>query len=134
MVFKNFLEYWHYSRFFSDHQKEIIFTSLSSSEQSSLLKSCNQGGWNDVLNRNILNETIDEIREEYGFDLIDLRYQILHNKSVYVPTNFWEYVLSKFEDYEASQIEFVLGGINAIACKENKKVTLLIPFYSNARN
>jgi hypothetical protein len=134
VVFKNFLEYWHYARFFSEHQKEIILSGLTALEQSSLLKSCNQGGWNDVLNRNILNETVDEIREDYGFDLIDLRYRILHNKSVYVPTNFWEYVLSKFEDYENEQVEFVLGGIKAISCKENKKVTLLIPFYSNARN
>jgi hypothetical protein len=133
VVFKDFLEYWYYARYFSDRQKEIIFSSLSYKEQESLIKSCNKGKWDDVLNRNILDSSVDEIREEYGFDLIDIRYRVMKNKSVYVPTSFWEYVLERFEDYKDEQVNFILGGIEALVCKENEEVTLLVPFFMEVK-
>jgi len=130
LIFKDFSEYWYYARTFSDRQKEIIFNSLSTQEQESILNSSKKGKWGDVLNRNILNNMIDKIKEEYGFDLIDIHYKVSHNKSVYVPTVFWEVILEKFGEYETSHVEFILGGIEAVVCKENKQVTLLVPFYS----
>ena len=133
VIFKDFLEYWYYARFFSDRQKEIIFGSLSYDEQEFLIKSCNKGKWDDVLNRNILDDSVDEIREEYGYDLINIRYKVLNNKSIYVPTSFWEYVLERFEDYKDEQVNFILGGIDAIVCQENKHVTLLVPFFMKVK-
>ncbi len=134
LVFKDFLEYWYYARVFSDRQKEIIFTSLSEDEQEFLIHSCSKERYIDVLNRNILDQTVDEIKEEYGYDLIDIRYKVMNNQSVYLPTSFWEYVLGRFEQYEDEHVDFILGGIEAVACKQNKQVTLLVPFYSNVRN
>ena len=133
VIFKDFLEYWYYARFFSDRQKEIIFGSLPYEEQDSLIKSCNKGKWDDVLNRNILDDSIDEIKKEFGYDLIDIRYRVMKNKSVYIPTSFWEYVLERFEDYKDEQVNFILGGIDAIVCKENKHVTLLVPFFTKVK-
>ena len=133
VVFKDFLEYWYYARFFSDRQKEIIFGSLSYKEQESLIESCNKGKWDDVLNRNILDDSIDEIKEEYGYDLLDIRYRVMKNKSVYVATNFWEHILERFEDYKDEQINFILGGIEAIVCEENEQVTLLVPFFNKVK-
>lgn len=133
MVFENFLEYWYYVRSFSDRQKDIIFSSLPVEEQHNLIESCTSGKWEDVLNRNILDETIDEIKKDYGYDLIDIRYKVLNNKSVYLPTNFWEMVLEKFEDYNEEQIFFILGGIVSEVCEENKEVTLIIPSYLNCK-
>lgn len=134
MVFKSFLEYWHYARTFSDKQKEIIFSSLSREEQSLILRSSEKGKWGDVLNRNILDQMVDEIKQQYGYDLVDIRYKVINNKSVYLPTSFWSFVLEKFGEYEDKYTDFVLGGIDAVVCKENKQVTLLVPFYSKVRN
>ena len=134
MVFKDFLDYWYYARFFSDRQKEIIFGSLPDDEKEQLIRSCNKGKWDDVLNRNILESSVDEIKNEYGFDLVDIRYKVMNNKSVYVPTSFWEYVLERFEDYKDEQVHFILGGIEAVICKENEQVTLLIPSHSKVKD
>lgn len=134
LVFKDFLEYWYYARTFSDRQKEIIFNSLSGEEQSFILHSSEKGKWGDVLNRNILNQMVDNIKAEYDFDLIDIRYRVLNNKSVYVPTDFWSFVLNEFGEYSDDHIEFILGGVEAVVCKVNKRVTLLIPFQSNVRD
>jgi hypothetical protein len=132
-IFNNFLEYWYFARFFSDHQKEIIFNSLSFKEQDALIKSCNKGGWDDVLNRNILDEILDDIKKETGYNLIDIRYKVLHNKSVYIPTEFWLHVLSQFKDYDKKQINYILGGIKAVKCDQNSDITLLTPFYSKLK-
>ena len=134
LIFKDFSEYWYYARIFSDRQKEIIFTSLSGAEQRAILHSSEKGRWGDVLNRNILDQMIDEIKTEYGFDLIDIRYKVVNNQSIYLPTSFWSFVLERFGEYDDKHTDFILGGINAIVCKENKRVTLLVPFYSNVRN
>lgn len=134
MIFKDFLEYWYYARLFSYRQKEIIFSSLSDVEQKYLTDSCGKGHWDEVINRDILDDIIDEVNMETGFDLLDIHYKVMHNKSVYVPTCFWDYVLSKFEDYEPNQVIFILGGIKAIECHQNKQVTLLVPFYSEYKD
>jgi len=134
LVFKDFLEYWYYARVFSDRQKEIIFNSLSEGEQEFLINSCSKEKYVDVLNRNILNDTVDEIKAEYGYDLIDIRYKVMNNKSVYIPTSFWEFVLDRFKQYEDEHVDFILGGMEAIVCTQNKQVTLLVPFYSRVRN
>ncbi len=134
LVFKDFLEYWYYARIFSDKQKEIIFNSLSEDEREFLIHSCSKEKYVDVLNRNTLNQVIDDMKTEYGYDLIDIRYRVMNNKSVYVPTIFWTFVLGEFEGYEDEDINFILGGIEAIVCKQNKQVTLLVPFYSNIKD
>lgn len=134
MVFKDFLEYWHYAKTFSDKQKEILLGSLDKEEKDYIIDSCSDNKYDDVLNRNILNQTVEEVKKEFGYDLIDIHYKIIKNKSVYIPTNFWEFVLDKFKDYSDSQLQFILGGIDAIVCKENKQVTLLVPVYSKVRN
>jgi hypothetical protein len=133
-VFKDFSEYWYYARTFSDKQKEIIFASLSGDEQRAILNSSEKGRWGDVLNRNILDHMVDDIKKEYGFDLIDIRYKVINNKSVYLPTSFWSFVLERFGEYDDKHVDFILGDIVAIICKENKRVTLLVPSYSNVRN
>lgn len=134
LVFKDFLEYWYYARVFSDRQKEIIFNSLSIEEQEFLIHSCNIDRYVDVLNRNILDKTVDDIKEEYGYDLIDIRYKVMNNQSVYVPTSFWVFVLERLKAYDDEYIDFILGGVEAISCKQNKQVTLLVPFYSKAKD
>lgn len=134
LIFKDFSEYWYYARTFSDRQKEIIFASFSGQEQRAILSSSEKGRWGDVLNRNILNQMVDEIKEQYDFDLIDIRYRVMTNQSVYIPTSFWSFVLERFGEYEDKHVDFILGGIDAIVCKENKRVTLLVPFYSKVRN
>ena len=134
LIFEDFSEYWYYARIFSDKQKEIIFASLSGAEQKYILSSSEKGKWGDVLNRNILDQMVDEIKEEYNFDLVDIRYRVMNNKSVYLPTSFWSFVLERFGEYDDEYVDFILGGINAIICKENKQVTLLVPFQSKIRN
>ena len=125
-IFKDFLEYWYFIRYLSANQKKIIFNSLSQQEQKSLTLSCERGGWSDVLNRNIIDEMVDEIKDIYGFDLIDMRYKVLHNESVYVPTDFWEMIEEDLSNYEYENVFHLIGGIKPVKCKKNKNVTLLV--------
>jgi hypothetical protein len=127
VVFKDFDEYWHYVRCMSDNQKEILFNSLALSERKRLLVSCDEGHWDDLLNRDILNNLVSEIEKKYGYNLIEIRLKVLLGKSVYLPSNFWDMVVKKLAGYKDKHLNFILGGIEVKKCKANEKVVFLSP-------
>ena len=124
-VFRDFHEYWYYAKYLSEQQRSIVYNSLPEKQRKSLNKSYQKGGWSDVFFRNEINDIIDELRERYGYDLIELRSKILKGKSVYLPTKFWEIVEDQISQYKLKDVKYITDGINAVICKENPKVTLL---------
>ena len=124
-TFSNFVDYWYYARSLSKKQRQIIFNSLPVEEQNSITKSYNIGQWDDVFDRNFINDKIEELKDKYGYDLIDIRYKVLVGKSVYLPRKFWETVSKKIDEFPSKDTYFVLGGIKAETCRENQNVVLL---------
>ncbi len=88
LVFDNFSEYWYYARSLSENQRKIIFRSLSIEQRNFLDSSYRKDGWNDVFYRNEVNERLDELKESYGYDVVDIRSRVLKGKSVYLPSKF----------------------------------------------
>jgi len=124
-VFKDFHEYWYYARYLSEQQRAIVFNSLPSEQKDYLNDSYQKGSWGDVFYRNEINDFIDELKDRYGYDLIEIRSKILKGKSVYIPTKFWEIVEEQMSQYKLKDVKYIMSGINAIVCKENEDVTLL---------
>lgn len=124
-IFKNFGDYYHFFQYLSHLQREVIFSSLSTEEQSFLEKSCAEGGWEDLIVRNELNRRVNEIKEKYGFDLIASRIKVLRNKTVYIDTKIWKHIVRIFSDYSEKHIVYILGGIEEKIV--NRDTSLLIP-------
>jgi hypothetical protein len=124
-IFKSFLEYWHFARTLSHKQRQIIFNSLTIDEQDNITRSYDLGRWEDVFDRNAIDRKIEELKNKYGFNLIDIKCRVLSGKSVYLPRDFWEEVLEEIDTFPQRDTSFVLGDIRASVCKENKRVVLI---------
>jgi len=125
-IFKNFTEYWYYARYLSREQRKIIFKSLPENQRKFLDSSYLKEGWCDLFYRNDANEILDEIRESYGYDILEIRLKVLKGKSVYVPTKFWKIVEEQFDKIVPEAIEFIMGGLKAIPDEANDQVSLII--------
>ena len=112
-VFKDFAEYWHYVKVLSNEQRDIIISNLSKTEQKSLRTSYDQGGWEDLFMRNACDFTIDQIKQNFGIDLIQLRAKVLSNKPQLVQKPFWQYVEKCF-DIPYKHIAYIFDGIMAV--------------------
>ncbi|HUS48935.1 MAG TPA: hypothetical protein VMZ91_02115 [Candidatus Paceibacterota bacterium] len=126
IVFKDFAEYWHYVRHFSNRQRKLIFDSLPTDQQDFLNKSYTEGYWEDVFYRNAINKKIDKFKKEDKYDILDIRNKVLSGKSVYLPYEFWEKILKEIGLYRLEHSFFVLGGIRAKRCNKNRDVVLLL--------
>jgi hypothetical protein len=125
-IFDNFSEYWYYARSLSENQRKIIFRSLSREQKASLDSSYRKDGWNDVFYRNEINERLDELKEAYGYDVIDIRIKVLKGKSVYVPSSFWQIVEEQMSQYRPEVTQFAVCGLGRVVCKVNPEVCLIV--------
>ena len=125
LVFDNFSEYWYYARSLSENQRKIIFRSLSIEQRNFLDSSYRKDGWNDVFYRNEVNERLDELKESYGYDVVDIRSRVLKGKSVYLPSKFWQVVEEQMSQYRPEVVHFVMSGIEGVICKANSEVCLI---------
>ena len=125
-VFKDYTEYLYYTRYLSREQRKIIFKSLPVEQKEHLESSYIKEGWCDLFYRNEINEKIDELKESYGYDIIEIRCKVLKRKSVYIPSKFWIIVEEQFEQFRLDAIKFVIGGLEAIPCDKNEQVSLVV--------
>ena len=125
-VFKNFTEYWYYARYLSKAQRKIIFKSLPFEQREYLGSSYSKDEWGDLFNRNEINEKIDELKEAYGYDIVEIRSKALRGRSVYVPSKFWRVVEEQLDQFRSDVVKFAIGGLKAIPCDKNKQVSLIV--------
>jgi hypothetical protein len=69
---------------------------------------------------------LDNLKEKYKYDIIDIRSRVLRGKSVYLPTKFWEVLQEGLNQYKQDSVRKFTVGIKAIRCKVNKDVVLLV--------
>jgi hypothetical protein len=125
-IFKDFSEYWYFVRRLSDNQRQIVFESLSSEQKRHVEDSYMKEGWSDVLARNEIDALLDKLKEKYGYDVLDIKAKALKDKSVYVPTRFWDLLTSHLKQYKATSTNFVLSGLRPILCEKNNQVVLIV--------
>ena len=125
-VFKNFTEYWYYARYLSTEQRKIIFKSLPSEQKKFLDRSYAEERYCDLFYRNEVNVKIDELKESYGYDILEIRLKALKGKSVYVPTKFWKIVEEQFRQTVPESVQFIIGGLKATPEEVNDQVCLIV--------
>lgn len=132
-VFDSFSEYWYYAKYLSREQRKIIFKSLPNDEKEFLDNSYLEDGWSDLFYRNEIDEKIDELKEAYGYNILEIRAKVLRGKSVYVPLKFWKIVEEQMGAYKPEVVAFVMSGMKAIPCDENRDVCLVVhsKYYSS---
>ena len=125
-VFSNFADYWYYVRYLSGEQRKIIYKSLPNRQKELLDKSYTTEGWSDLFYRNDVNDLIDELKEAYGYDLLNIKAKIKKGKSVYIPTKFWQIVEEQMDRFKPDVVDFVMNGIKVVQCEKNKEVSLVV--------
>ena len=130
-LFKDFSEYWHYTRHLTQFQRDLMFASLSSKQQNVLRSSYKQGAWEDIIVRDNIDSVLNHIKAEFDIDIISSRCRALRGKSVFLPRAVWEYLIKQLEGYAQSHKNYVLGGIFAVNCKSNNDVVLIVRSGSN---
>ena len=125
-VFKDFREYWHYTKSLDKNHRDLIFASLQQGQQDTLRASYRRGGWEDVIVRDTVNRAVDGIKKEFGYDMISVRCRVMAGKSVYMPRIVWEHFNQEMQKFSAEHALFVTGGIRAVACKQNADAVLIV--------
>ena len=123
-VFKNFEEFWHHTRELSERQRDIIFHTLPSNQQERLRRSFRSDGWEDLFLRNEIDELIEDLRIELGFDVIYMRCRVLMGKSYYMKREVWEYLTSIFSNYPDEHSFYAIGGL--VAQDVNEEAVLIV--------
>jgi len=126
-IFKDFSDYWHYARNLSTRQRRLISENLSHIDQKKLKESYSKGGWDEVLFRDSVCETLEKIKEQYSYDIIEIRCKVLAGKSVYVPKKYWDVLQNELITFPEKHVLFAVGDIKGVECKENKEVVLILP-------
>jgi len=125
-TFKDFKEYWHFTKCLNQNQRDLIFASLPPKQQHLIKASYNRGGWGDVIMRDAINKVINSVKAEFNCDMLSVRCRVLSDKSVYVPRDAWDYFVSEMEKFSIEHSYFVFGEIRGIVCKSNTDVVLVV--------
>lgn len=124
-IFKNFIEYWHFTRNLSEKQRKVIFDCLPDNQQKVLNTSYISGAWEDVICRNAIDKIIIKLEQVYNCNIINIRCKVLSGKSVYVSKEFWEVLNEKIRKYKLKHINYLISGIEAIECEKNRDVVFI---------
>jgi len=125
VVFKDFGEFWHYTKYLSQQQTNVVFNTLDKDRQKYLKKSYRDGGWDDLLLRNQINKTADDILEKTGIDLFLIRARVVSsNKPYFMKRKDWNFICELFAGFPKESIELVVGGIIVQDISENTVVLI----------
>jgi hypothetical protein len=105
--------YWHFVKVLSEEQRKTLAATLSKEEQLELLNSFKEGGWNHLFMRNACDQVLDQIKEKFGIDWLELRTKILKGKPQLVQKGFWNYLYSRFDQLDWDHISYIFDGLIA---------------------
>jgi hypothetical protein len=113
-IFANFEDYWFYTKHLTHKQRQVIRMALPKKQQARLKDSYKAGGWNDLFMRNQADDIVENIKKEFGCDLVSLRASAIHGRNVYIKKNFWETVNKRFKGFSSKQTYHIFGGLKAV--------------------
>ena len=112
-LFKNFTEFWLHTHELSEKQRDIIFSCLPINQQKKIQKSFSSEGWEDLFFRNKIDKIIDEIKEDFGIDIIFMRCKVLSGHSYYMKAATWEYIADMFRRFSYDNVYYALGDLKS---------------------
>jgi hypothetical protein len=118
-VFRNFAEFWHYTRNLLQEQRDVIFHSLPYKQQKKIERSYKIDGWEDLFMHNKIDEIVDNIKKELKVDVIYMRCKVIMGKSYYMKRSMWEYLVDIFNVFPNEYTWYVIGGMEAVDVGEN---------------
>ncbi|MFW6025651.1 MAG: hypothetical protein ACOCRX_04850 [Candidatus Woesearchaeota archaeon] len=124
-LFNDFKEYMYYIRSLDSIQKTIIYANLPRKERNKISESFLEGYWDDVLCKDMLNNFVEDVKNKYGYDLLNIRKKVKNGESVYLNRMHWEYIIYNLSQYSTRQVKYLLEGIKYIICEKNENVVLL---------
>lgn len=123
-VFRDFGEFWHYSKMLSKQQIKTLFDALPNAERKRLRKSYETFGWSDLFQKNQVDTIVETIKKEKGIDIIDVRCKVFLGKSHYMEKENWEYIINSLKDYMPKHAYFAIGGL--VAEQVDEKTVLIV--------
>ena len=124
-LFRNFGEFWHYTKSLSSRQIDVIFSCLPDNEQQGLRSSYKDEGWDDLFKRNQIGRILDDFKKDTNIDMVFVRFQVLSGKSYYMEIKNWEYIVSLLSPFPDENTHFAIGGLETE--KAGSKAVLLVP-------
>lgn len=125
LFFKDFSEYWHYTKSLTDKQRKVLHSSLPPSQKKQLEKSYKEGGWEDLFIRNRVDAILDKLTEEDNFDLLSIKILVMKGKRVYIKKDFWDQVKSKFKGISGKHLQHVFCGYEAMSLSSEGEYQLV---------
>jgi hypothetical protein len=118
-----FADYWSAYASRSIEEKRRYYYGLSKTDRHKLLNSFYNEGWPELFYRNMLDETLTEIRDKYNIDLLDLRIQAVKFGRVFlIDQETWdriERLVWSYADY--LDLTFLFGGLMIISWGKNNQ-------------
>ncbi len=124
-IFANFQEYWKLTKSLNQNQRDIIFSNLSSKQRKVIKQSFKNGGWQDLIMRNQIDQISDMIKQNYNIDLIYIKTKVSNGQSYYINKNTWNMISNIFKNYQKKHVQYIIGSIQAQAI-DQKTVLLTI--------
>lgn len=122
-----FGEYWAKYASRSVRSRKAYFDALPQEEQRLLLESFYSENWPALFFRNMLDETLDEIKRTYNIDLIDLRIKALRCRRTFlIERDVWEHIeqlTCAFDDH--IDISFLFAGLTVTAWGKERQFYII---------
>ena len=108
-----FERWWNLNGTKSVEERRRIFESLSSMERKELVRSMFEGHWHELFFQNLVDDLLDEIKQKYGTDLIDMHIQATKFNRVYlVDKETWDEICTQVMFYaDHYNMDLIFGGL-----------------------
>jgi len=110
-VFKDFPEFWYYTKELSDTQRDVIFNSLPAYQQKTIRRTYHIGGWEDLFIMNQIDTIINKVKKDIKFDIIYMKCKVISGKSFYMKKSLWSYINDLFIEFPEKYQQYLFGGI-----------------------
>ena len=124
IIFKDFNEFWSYTKFLNSYQRDIIYSNLPQEERDLIGRSYHNGCWEDLFMRNKLDDIIDGLQKDFNINLIEIRIKVLKGKCHYMKKAEWNFINDILSSYPEKHTEYILGGVN-VEDVDNKTICLI---------
>jgi len=111
MIFKNFAEFWYYTRGLSKNHREIILKNLPKKERDMLIESYKDEGWEDVFIRDILDSFKDTINRDYHVDILRLRCRALMGENLKISKDVWLEIYKYLSAFDSKHTFYLIGNL-----------------------
>lgn len=104
---------WSEYQFKSLEERCKYFNSLTRLQQTRIKESFIDNGWCQLFCQNKVDEILDQIKTDYGIDLIDMRIKSMKFGRVFlIERHIWGNIINSFKEYEPLfNSETIFGGI-----------------------